>query len=154
MARRDFPLENSNFLAVASYMVYKVMVDWIKVLKVCVSKRHSLKIKPCYLHQEACPLRLLLCVVGTEPAPPLANLGESRHGVLPSQLQRLLAQGRALLLLHPQSLHRGRGDWLYMTRRYCKEQGDKSKEQGARSKEIRARSKEIRARSKNIAKTA
>ena len=24
---------NLNFLAVASYMVYKVMVDWIKVLK-------------------------------------------------------------------------------------------------------------------------
>ena len=23
-------------------MVYKVMVDWIKVLKVCMSKRHSL----------------------------------------------------------------------------------------------------------------
>ena len=35
----SFPLENSIFLAVASYMVYKVMVDWIKVLKVCVSKR-------------------------------------------------------------------------------------------------------------------
>jgi hypothetical protein len=36
-------VENSNFLAVASYMAYKVMVDWIKVLKVCVSKRHSLQ---------------------------------------------------------------------------------------------------------------
>ena len=43
MARQDFPPENFNFLAVASYMVYKVMVDWIKVLKVCVSKRHSLR---------------------------------------------------------------------------------------------------------------
>ena len=42
VARRDFPLENSFFLAVPSYMVYKVIVDWIKVLKVCVSKRHSL----------------------------------------------------------------------------------------------------------------
>ena len=42
VAKPDFPLENSNFLAVASYRVYKVMVDWIKVLKVCVSKRHSL----------------------------------------------------------------------------------------------------------------
>ena len=37
-----FSTGNSIFLAVVSYTVYKVMVDWIKVLKVCVSKRHSL----------------------------------------------------------------------------------------------------------------
>ena len=34
---RDFPLANSNFLAVALYMATTAMVDWIKVLEVCVS---------------------------------------------------------------------------------------------------------------------
>ena len=36
---RDFPLANSNFLAVALYMATTAMVDWIKVLEVCVSNR-------------------------------------------------------------------------------------------------------------------
>ena len=39
---RDFPLANSNFLAVALYMATTAMVDWIKVLEVCVSNRTTL----------------------------------------------------------------------------------------------------------------
>ena len=40
---RDFPLANSNFLAVALYMATTAMVDWIKVLEVCVSNRTTLQ---------------------------------------------------------------------------------------------------------------
>ena len=39
---QDFPLANSNFLAVALYMATTAMVDWIKVLEVCVSNRTTL----------------------------------------------------------------------------------------------------------------
>ena len=39
---RDFPLANSNFLAVALYMATTAMVDWNKVLEVCVSNRTTL----------------------------------------------------------------------------------------------------------------
>ena len=39
---RDFPLANSNFLAVALYMATTAMVEWIKVLEVCVSNRTTL----------------------------------------------------------------------------------------------------------------
>ena len=39
---QDFLLANSNFLAVALYMANTAMVDWIKVLEVCVSNRTTL----------------------------------------------------------------------------------------------------------------
>ena len=42
VAMQDFPLANSNFLAVALYMATTAMVDWIKVLEVCVSNRTTL----------------------------------------------------------------------------------------------------------------
>ena len=39
---QDFSLANSNILAVAFYMTITSMVDWIKVLEVCVSNRTTL----------------------------------------------------------------------------------------------------------------
>ena len=39
---QDFPLVNSNFLAVALYIATTVMVDWIKRYKVCVLIRNNL----------------------------------------------------------------------------------------------------------------
>ena len=43
---QDFPLANSIFLAVALYMATTAMVDWIKVLEVCVSNRTTLLHRP------------------------------------------------------------------------------------------------------------
>ena len=34
---RDYPMANYNFLAVALYKATTAMVDWIKVLELCVS---------------------------------------------------------------------------------------------------------------------
>ena len=45
---RDFPLVNSNFLAVALYIATTVMVDWIKRYKVCVLIRNNLLVKQLY----------------------------------------------------------------------------------------------------------